>query len=99
MYRRIALAVLTLLISVCCYAQSDTERRWTDQNNAEQYAAYMIQIAYYERGYMGVRVQVRDDGTRKVFEVVPERLPHQDDANSAAERSTCGGHVHCANCW
>src|SRR5580700_8697315 len=36
----------------------------------------MIQIAYYERGYMGVRVQVRDDGARKVFVVDPGRIYH-----------------------
>ena len=71
MYRRIALS-----ISVHCYAQRGPERRWTDKNNAEQYAAYMIQIAYYERGYIGARVQVRDDGARKIFEVVPGRIYH-----------------------
>jgi hypothetical protein len=76
MYRLIALAILTLSISVHCYAQRDPERRWTDKNNAEQYAAYMIRIAYYERGYMGARVQVRDDGARKIFEVDPGRIYH-----------------------
>jgi hypothetical protein len=76
MYRRIALAIFALSISVHCYAQRDPERRWTDKNNAEQYAAYMIQIAYYERGYMGVRVQVRDDGARKTLEVDPGRIYH-----------------------
>jgi len=76
MYRRIALAIFTLSISVHCYAQRDPERKWTDKNNAEQYAAYMIQIAYYERGYMGARVQVRDDGATKVFEVEPGRIYH-----------------------
>ena len=76
MCRRIALAIFTLSISVHCYAQRDPERRWTDKNNAEQYAVYMIQIAYYERGYMGVRVQVRDDGARKIFEVDPGRIYH-----------------------
>src|ERR1700689_3189843 len=42
----------------------------------KQYAAYMIQIAYRERGYMGARVQVRDDGATKVFEVKPGRIYH-----------------------
>jgi outer membrane protein assembly factor BamA len=76
MYRRIALAVFTLCISVYSQAQQDPERKWTDKNNAGQYAAYMIQIAYYERGYMGVRVQVRDDSARKTFEVDPGRIYH-----------------------
>jgi len=76
MYRRIALAIFTLSISVHCYAQRDPERTWTDKNNAEQYAAYMIQIAYSERGYVGAKVQVRDDGATKVFEVHPGRIYH-----------------------
>lgn len=76
MYRRIALGVLTLAICVCGYAQRDAGQRWSDKNNAEHYAAYMIRIAYYERGYMGVRVQVRDAGARKVFDVVPGRIYH-----------------------
>ena len=76
MYRRIALAIFTLSIGVHCYAQRDPERKWTDKNNAEQYAAYMIRIAYYERGYMGAKVQVRGDGTRKIFEVHPGRIYH-----------------------
>ncbi len=93
MYRRIALAILTLSISVHCYAQRDAERRWTDKNNAEQYAAYMIQIAYYERGYMGVRVHVRDDGARMTFEVDPGRIYHIKAMQILGpERFTSGGH-------
>ena len=76
MCRRIALAILTLSISVHCYAQRDPERTETDKNYVEKYAAYMIQVAYYERGYMGVKIQVRDDGARKVFEVDPGRIYH-----------------------
>jgi hypothetical protein len=76
MYRQIALAIFTLSISVHCCAQRDPERGWTDKNNAEKYAAYRIQIAYQERGYMGVKVQVRDDGTTKVFDVEPGRIYH-----------------------
>jgi hypothetical protein len=76
MDRRIALGVLTLAISVRGYAQRDAEQRLTDKNNAEHYAAYMVRIAYYELGYMGVRVQVRDAGARKIFDVVPGRICH-----------------------
>ena len=76
MYRRIALAVFTLCISVYSQAQQEPKHRWTDKNNAEEYAAYMIQVAYQERGYMGVKVQVRDDGATKVFEVDPGRIYH-----------------------
>jgi hypothetical protein len=42
MYRRIAVAIFTLSISVHSYAHRDPEQRWTDKNNAEQYAAYMM---------------------------------------------------------
>ena len=42
MYRRIALAIFTLSISVPCYSQRDPERTMTDKNYVEQYAAYMI---------------------------------------------------------
>jgi hypothetical protein len=76
MCRRIVLAIFALSISVHCYAQRDPERRWTDKNNAEQYAAYMIQVAYQELGYMGVKVQVRDDGATKIFDVNPGPIYH-----------------------
>jgi outer membrane lipoprotein SlyB len=36
----------------------------------------MIRIVCYELGYMGLRVQVRDGGARKVFDVVPGRIYH-----------------------
>jgi hypothetical protein len=76
MYRRIALAVFTLSISVYCCAQRAPEQRWTDKNNAESYAAHMIQSAYGELGYMEVKVQFRDVGTRRIFEVEPGRIYH-----------------------
>ena len=77
MYRQIALStVFGLCICLYSQAQQHPEQRWTDKNNAEQYAAYMIQIAYYERGYMGAKVQVRGDGARRIFEVDPGRIYH-----------------------
>ena len=76
MCRRIALAVFTLCISFYSQAQQKPNQIWTDKNNAEEYAAYMVQLAYYERGYMGAKVQVRDDGAKKVFEVDPGRIYH-----------------------
>ncbi|MGA8620747.1 MAG: hypothetical protein WB660_19750 [Candidatus Sulfotelmatobacter sp.] len=36
----------------------------------------MIKVAYNERGYMGVRVQVKEDGARRIFEVDPGRIYH-----------------------
>jgi hypothetical protein len=76
MYRRFALAIFTLFIGFYSYAQRDPERGWTDKNNAEHYAAYMIRIAYYELGYLGARVQVREDGTSRIFEVEPGHVYH-----------------------
>ena len=32
--------------------------------------------AYNEQGYMGVRVQVKEDGARRIFEVDPGRIYH-----------------------
>lgn len=74
MYQRIALAIFVL--SIGSYAQGTPERGWTDKNNTERYAACMIRIGYYELGYLGVRIQVRDDGTRKIFEVERGRVDH-----------------------
>jgi outer membrane protein assembly factor BamA len=76
MYTRIAAAIFTLSLSVYSYAQRSPEGRWTDKNNAEEYAAYMIQIAYNDLGYMGARVQIREEGTRRIFEVDPGRMYH-----------------------
>jgi hypothetical protein len=76
MYRRIALALFTLSIGFNAYAQGTPERGWTDKNNAEEYAAYMIRIAYSELGYLGARVQIRADGARRIFDVEPGRIYH-----------------------
>jgi hypothetical protein len=76
MYRRIALALFTLSIGFSAYAQGTPERGWTDKNNADEYAAYMIQIAYSELGYLGARVQIRTDGARRIFDVEPGRIYH-----------------------
>jgi len=66
------------VVFACLYglAQSGAGQGWTDKNNAEEYAAYMIRVAYNERGYIGASVQVREDGTRRIFEVDPGRIYH-----------------------
>jgi hypothetical protein len=76
MYRRIAFAIFALSISFYAYAQGTPERGWTDKNNAEEYAAYMIRVAYSELGYLGARVQVKADGARRTFDVEPGRVYH-----------------------
>jgi hypothetical protein len=76
MCQRIASAIVALFACLYSFAQTSTGQGWTDKNNAEQYAAYMIRIAYSELGYMGVSVQVRQEGTRRIFEVDPGRIYH-----------------------
>ena len=76
MYRRFALAIFTLSISVHSYAQEALAPGWTDKNNTERCAAYMIQNAYYEQGYLGAEIQVRKAGPKRIFEVDPGRRYH-----------------------
>jgi outer membrane protein assembly factor BamA len=64
------LAIVVLLISgSSLLAQETATSGWTDKNNAEMYAAYMMRVAYYELGYMGTRVNVEQQGAKKVFVV------------------------------
>jgi outer membrane protein assembly factor BamA len=68
--------LFALCISIYSQAQQEGEQKWTDKNNAGQYGAYMIKIAYYERGYMGASVKGRDDGALRIFQVDPGRIYH-----------------------
>lgn len=64
------LAIAVLLISgLSMFAQETTTPGWTDKNNAQMYAAYMVRVAYYELGYMGARVNVERKGAKQVFVV------------------------------
>ena len=78
MTRRIALLLFVLSVSMCSYAQQGRplEPGWTDKNNTERYAAYMLQVAYNEQGYWGAKVEVRQAGTKRVFVVQPGRIYH-----------------------
>lgn len=49
---------------------------WTDQNNAEGSAAYMIRVAHNEWGYINPSVRATQDGNKRVFEVEPGRIYH-----------------------
>jgi hypothetical protein len=52
MRERITSLLIVLSLSVYMCAQEGTvEHGWTDKNNAEMYADYMLRIAYYEQGY------------------------------------------------
>lgn len=77
MRERIAFLLIVLSSSACAFAQEGTvERGWTDKNNTEMYAAYMLQNAYYEQGYWGAKVEVRQAGTKRVFAVEPGPIYH-----------------------
>lgn len=64
------LTLVVLLVSgLHLFAQEAPRPQWTDKNNAEMYAAYMMRVAYYELGYVGTRVTVNEKGTKQVFVV------------------------------
>jgi hypothetical protein len=76
---RIAFLLIVLSLSVCaCAQEGNVEHGWTDKNNTEMYAAYMLQVAYNEQGYWGAKVEVRQAGTKRVFVVQPGRIYHVD---------------------
>lgn len=71
--------LLFALLAVCCggaLAQDSVGSGWTDKNNSEMYAAYILRIAYYERGYMAANVTVSRSGTQDVFSVEPGPIYH-----------------------
>jgi len=77
MRERIVLLFTVLSLSVYACAQEGTvEHGWTGKNNAEMYAAYMLQVAYNEQGYWGAKVEIRQAGTQRVFVVQPGRIYH-----------------------
>jgi hypothetical protein len=59
-----------------CAQQGTVEHGWTDKNNSEMYAAYMLQVAYNGQGYWGAKVEIRQAGTKRVFVVQPGRIYH-----------------------
>src|SRR5580704_12430808 len=59
-----------------CAQEGTVEHGWTDKNNTEMYAAYMLRGAYYEQGYLGAKVEIRQAGTKRVFVVQPGRIYH-----------------------
>ena len=66
-----------LLLSLFCTALllpqewQSTDNRWTDKNNTEQYAAYLLSVAYGEHGYYGAKVEIKQTGTKRLFIVNP----------------------------
>jgi outer membrane protein assembly factor BamA len=77
MSERIAFLLFVLSLSTYPSAQEGiVEHGWIDKNNTEMYAAYMLQNAYHEQGYWGAKVEIRQAGTNRVFEVQPGRVYH-----------------------
>ena len=44
---------------------------WTDKNNTENYAAYLISTAYAEHGYCGAKIEIKQSGAKRLFIVDP----------------------------
>ncbi len=73
----IAFLLIVMSLSVCVCAQEGTvEHGWTDKNNAEMYASYMLHHGYYEQGYWESKVEIRQSGTKRIFVVQPRRIYH-----------------------
>ena len=72
---------LSLLCSVGLLAQNwrPTDQEWTDKNNTEQYAAYLLKTTYYQQGYCAARVEIKQDGSKRLFIVDPGDPFHLND--------------------
>ena len=64
---------LGLLCSVGLLAQNwrPIDKGWTDKNNIERYAEYLLQNTYYQQGYVAAKVEVKQDGSKRLFIVDP----------------------------
>ena len=87
MKKLLLLAFLTLY-SACSIAQQTAAPGWTDKNNGEMYVAYMLRVAYYERGYMAVNVTVKEVGEQDVYTVEPGPTYHFKSVNVAGVPQT-----------
>jgi len=71
---------LIALVCVSCIVLGQDQRSgWTDKNNGQMYAAYMLRTTYYERGYMSAEVDVKRSGEEDVFVVNPGPVFHLKD--------------------
>jgi len=72
---------LSLLFVPLLLAQDwrPTENKWTDKNNTENAAAYLLRMTYYQQGYCGAKVEIKQDGSRRLFIVDPGELFHLND--------------------
>jgi outer membrane protein assembly factor BamA len=75
---RKALPIALVCVS-CIVLGQDRRSGWTDKNNGQKYAAYMLQTTYYERGYMAAHVDIKRSGQEDVFVVNPGPVFHFKD--------------------
>jgi outer membrane protein assembly factor BamA len=75
---RKALPIALVCVS-CIVLGQDQRSGWTDKNNGQMYAAYMLRTTYYERGYMSAQVDVKRSGEEDVFVVNPGPVFHFKD--------------------
>ena len=80
MSRKLSLALLFVLLCSPLLIPQEWKRaddtRWTDKNNTEQYARYLIHAAYADHGYIGAKVEIQQSGTKRLFIVDPGEIFH-----------------------
>jgi outer membrane protein assembly factor BamA len=83
MNRKIAFYLpLTFLCGALLWAQNwrpTDSNNWTDKNNTEQYTAYLLKTTYYQQGFCGARVEIKKDGSKRLFIVEPGEVFHLND--------------------
>ena len=97
------------LMLVCCVpliAQHVVPANWSDKNTTQMSAAYMLKLAYYERGYMGAHVIATRTEGRDVYRVNSGPVYHfkevevtgllGDDLKTAMENAPKSGDVYSA---
>ena len=64
---------LSLLCGVGLLVQNwrPIDNGWTNKNNTERYAAYLLETTYYQQGYCAAKVEVKQDGSKRLFIVDP----------------------------
>jgi len=90
MSRRIGIYLsLSFLCAAMLLAQNwqPTDTHWTDKNNTEQYAAYLLRTTYYQQGYCGAKVEIKQDGSKRLFIVEPGEVFHLNDVAVSGLRS------------
>ena len=69
MNRRVVTYIsLSLLCSFGLLAQNwrPIDKGWTDKNNTERYAEYLLATTYYQQGYCAAKVEVKQDGPIRI---------------------------------